>query len=109
MEQSSITRDFPIPKAAYSFLQDKVSPSFSFPSWNKGRIVCQRSQLKRILTGSESSSDRSKKDKIIDLSNSPFTLPGARTSKSDVKSLQHKDADSETTIRTRTELVPSTV
>ena len=109
MEQSSITRDFPIAKAAFSFLQDKVSSSFSFPSWNKGRIFCQRPQLKRILMGSESSSDRSKKDKVIDLSNSPFNLPGARTSKNDVKSIQHKDADSETTVRTRTELVPSTV
>jgi hypothetical protein len=109
MEKSSSTRDFPIAKAAYSFLQDKVPSFFSFPGWNKGRIVCQRSQLKRILSGTESSSDGSKKDKIIDLSNSPFNLPGARTSGSDVNSSHQKDADSESRIRTRTELVPSTV
>lgn len=109
MEQSSISRDFPVAKAAYSFLQDKASSSFCFPGWNKGRIVCQRSQLKRILSSSESSSDGTKKDKLIDLSNSPLILSGARTSNADAKSSQHKDADSETRTRKRTELVPSTV
>ncbi|KAG2679066.1 hypothetical protein I3760_11G033600 [Carya illinoinensis] len=104
MEKSSITRDFPVAKAAYSFLQDKVSTSFSFAGWNKGRIVCQRSQLKRIL--SESSSDAIEKDKIVDLRNSPFNPSGTRTSKNDVKSSQNKDA---TIIRKQTELVPSTV
>ncbi|KAK7857255.1 pentatricopeptide repeat-containing protein [Quercus suber] len=109
MEKSSISRDFPIAKAAYSFLQDKVSSFFSFPGWNKGRIICQRSQLKRILSGTESSSDGSRKDRIIDLSNSPFNLPGTRTPRSGVMNGHEKDAVSESRIMTRTEMIASTV
>ncbi|CAM8972693.1 unnamed protein product [Rhodiola kirilowii] len=66
MEKNSIAGDLPIAKAAYSYLNDNVSTSFSFPGWNKGRIVCQRTQLKKIL------SEGSKKDDIIGLTNSPF-------------------------------------
>ncbi|GFZ17497.1 hypothetical protein Acr_26g0007670 [Actinidia rufa] len=76
MEKSSITRDFPIAKAAYSFLKDNVSSSFCFPGWNKGRVVCQRTQLKRILSATKLSSEGSKKDKLITLSNSSFPFWG---------------------------------
>ncbi|CAI9773756.1 unnamed protein product [Fraxinus pennsylvanica] len=61
MEKSSITRDFPVAKATYSLLKDSVSSSFCFPGWNKGRIICQKSQLKRILSSTEPSSEDSDK------------------------------------------------
>lgn len=108
MEKSSITRDFPVAKAAYAFLNE-VSSSFCFPGWNKGRIVCQRSQLKRFLSGADQHSDESKKDRIITLSNSPFPLPGTKTSLSNVKRDQHSDVNDETSITTRTEMMTSTV
>ena len=109
MEESQITQDMPIAKAALSFLRDNVSSSFSFPEWNKGRIVCQRSQLKQILSGIESSSDGSKKDRIITLSNSPFPLPGTRTTISELPSGQHNNVISDATIGRRAELLTSTV
>ena len=114
MEKSSIACDIPAAKASYRFLQDNVSSSFSFPGWNKGRIVCERSQLKRILSGKDSSSNVSKEDRtdsysngskennIIALSNSP--IPSIR-----VKSSPGDDVISETKMRTRTELVAGTV
>lgn len=108
MEKSSITRDLPIAKAAYSYLHDNVSSLFSFPGWNKGRIVCQRSQLKRILSGAEPSSDASKVDNIITLSNAPFQQRGSRTFPSNIKS-QLSDASSEISNRTITELITTTV
>ena len=58
MEKSTDSQDFPIAKAAFSFLQDNVSSSFTFAGWNKGRIICPQSQLRRILSGNESSSNR---------------------------------------------------
>ncbi|XP_059640001.1 pentatricopeptide repeat-containing protein At1g74850, chloroplastic [Cornus florida] len=109
MEKSSITRDFPIAKTTYSFLKDNVSPSFVFPGWNKGRIICQRPQLKRILLGSEQSSGGSKKDKLITLSNSPSPLSGTRTLKSDTKRDQHGSAKTETRTRTAVQLMTSAV
>lgn len=106
MERNSITQEYPIAKAAYAFLQD-VSPLFNFPGWNKGRIICPRSQLKRILTGIESSSDGSKKNNIITLSNSPFSPPRTKTYATDVKNNYHDTSASETR-NTRTELMTST-
>ena len=108
MEKSSITRDFAVAKAAYAFLNE-VSSSFCYPGWNKGRIVCQRSHLKRILSSAKQPSDESKKDRIITLSNSPFPLPGSKTSMNNVKRDQHSDVNAETSITTRTELMTSTV
>ncbi|PON34160.1 Smr domain containing protein [Parasponia andersonii] len=108
MEESPGAQDSPIAKAAYTFLQENMFSSFGFPAWNKGRIVCQRSQLKQILSSIESSSDGSKKDKIITLSNS-FPLPGSRTSTTDVKSGQYDNANSDAAIGTRAELITSTV
>ncbi|KAF2316024.1 hypothetical protein GH714_040819 [Hevea brasiliensis] len=105
MEKSSVSQELPIVKAIYSFLQDNVSSSFSFPVWNKGRITCQRSHLKRILSGTDSISDENRKDQFIVLSNSPLSLPRTRISTSNVKSSQHENSDSET----RTELLTSTV
>lgn len=114
MEKSSIACDVPAAKAAYRFLQDNVSSSFSFPGWNKGRIVCERSQLKRILSGTESSSnaskedgtdsssDGSKEDYVITLSNSPIPSTGVKSSPGD-------DMISETKMRTSTELMAGIV
>lgn len=105
MEKSSITRDFPVAKAAYSFLNDGLSSSFCYPGWNKGRIMCQRPQLKKILLAAEASEN----DKLITLSNSPFPLLGTRTSRSGARIDEHGSADIETRVRMATELVPSTV
>ncbi|ESW27367.1 hypothetical protein PHAVU_003G195800 [Phaseolus vulgaris] len=106
MEKTIDAQDFPIAKAAMSFLQDNVpSSSFTFPEWNKGRIVCQQSQLRQILSGTESSSSRKKMGKLISLSNSPLTTAGAKASKSDRKA---NDVDSRTD-STRTELLTSAV
>ena len=58
LEKSSVAQDFPIGKAVYSFLQDFVPSSSSFPGWNKG----QCSQLKSIMSGTESISDGTAKD-----------------------------------------------
>ncbi|ONI08499.1 hypothetical protein PRUPE_5G181900 [Prunus persica] len=86
MEKSSMTQDLPIAKAAYSFLEDNMPSSFSFPKWNKGRILCQRPQLKRILSSIEPSTDGSERKKIITLSNSLFPPLGTKTSSKDVNS-----------------------
>ncbi|KAL3513250.1 hypothetical protein ACH5RR_025967 [Cinchona calisaya] len=109
MEKSSIAVDFPVAKAVYSLLKDSVSPSFGFPGWNKGRIVCQKSQLKRVLSNTESPSEEPKSDDMINLSNSLFPLIDTATSRSDFKRRQHDNADSETGFRTRMELTTSTV
>lgn len=109
MEKSTDAQDFPIAKAALSFLQDNVSSSLTFPGWNKGRIVCQQSQLRRILSGTESSSKRARKDQLISLSNTPLTLPEGRTSKSGVQTGKFNNVDSRTESRTRTELLTSAV
>ncbi|KAI4336072.1 hypothetical protein L6164_014647 [Bauhinia variegata] len=109
MERSTDSQDFPIAKAALSFLQDNVSSSFTFPEWNKGRIVCQPSQLRRILSATESSSTRAKNAKLISLSNTPLTLTGARTSKSDMHSGNANGVDSRTESSTRTELLTGAV
>lgn len=106
MERSSITRDFPVAKAAYSLLKD-VSSSFCFPGWNKGRITCQKSQLKRIFV-SPKSSDDSDIESIISLSNTPFPLSGTRASSArEVK--QQKNSDNDVSFRTNTELMATGV
>ena len=108
MERSPSAQEAPIAKAAYTYLQENMFSSFDFPAWNKGRIVCQRSQLKQLLSSIESSSDASKKDKIITLSNS-FPLSGTRTSTSDFKSGRYDNANSDPAIGTTAELMTSTV
>ncbi|KAM1186312.1 hypothetical protein FF1_015488 [Malus domestica] len=109
MEKSSITQDLPIAKSAYTFLQDHMPASFSFPKWNNGRILCQRPQLKRILSSIEPSTDESERNNIITLSNSPFPPPGTKTSSSAVNSRRYNDAGSDERIRTRTEVLTSMV
>ncbi|ESR52958.1 pentatricopeptide repeat-containing protein [Citrus sinensis] len=109
MERTSTTEDLPIAKAAYTFLQENASSLFSFPQWNKGRIICQRTQLKRILSGRESSSDGSKKDNIISLSNSPFSPPDRKASTTGVRNGLFDNANSETKMSASTELMTSTL
>ncbi|CAK7323939.1 unnamed protein product [Dovyalis caffra] len=77
LEKSSVAQDFPNGKVVYSFLQDIVPSSFPYPGWNEGRITCQRSQLKRILSTTESISDGTKKDKFI-MPVVPLPLPTGR-------------------------------
>jgi len=108
LEKSSVAQDSPIGKAVHSFLQDIVPSSFSYSGWNKGRITCQRSQLKRFLLGTESVSDGPKKDKFIMLTNSPLSLAGTRTS-SDIETSQHNKSNSGARMGTSTELMTSTV
>ncbi|XP_042502341.1 pentatricopeptide repeat-containing protein At1g74850, chloroplastic [Macadamia integrifolia] len=108
MEKISETREIPIAKLAYSFLNDNVSSSFCFPGWNKGRIICHRPQLKRILKGSESSSDESRNE-LVSINNSTFPLSGMRVSMADVNSGQHINVDSEIGIGTRTKLMTTAV
>ncbi|XP_057952580.1 pentatricopeptide repeat-containing protein At1g74850, chloroplastic [Malania oleifera] len=109
MEKSAVIRDFPVVKAAYSFLRDNVSSSFCFAGWNKGRIVCQQPQLRRVLSVTQPSSDGYSKGHMITLSNSPFPPRGMRTSTSDVKRGQYSNADAETSIKMGAEPMMSTV
>ncbi|KAM1195214.1 hypothetical protein ACFX13_022247 [Malus domestica] len=109
MEKSSISQELPIAKAAYTFLQDSMPASFSFPKWNNGRILCQRPQLKRILSSIEPSTEGSERNNITTLSNSPFPPPGTKTSSSAVNSGRHNDASFDERIRTRPEFLTSTV
>lgn len=108
MEKSSITRDFPIAKTAYSFLNDNISSSFVFPGWNKGRIVCQRVQLKRILSGRELPSEGAETEDIIALINSPFP-PERRSSPSNAQRDQHRGMDTETNTRMKTQVLTGAV
>lgn len=55
MEKSTVTRGLPIAKVVYSFLNDTLSSSFHYPKWNKGRIICMKSQLKKLQSAIDSS------------------------------------------------------
>ncbi|KAJ0988239.1 hypothetical protein J5N97_006595 [Dioscorea zingiberensis] len=77
MEKSLATRSLPVAKAVHSFLKDNVSPSFNFSGWNKGRIVCQRSQLKRFSSLAPDLSSEVPAQ-LISITNSTFPLPGTR-------------------------------
>ncbi|KAL8457651.1 hypothetical protein ACS0TY_034683 [Phlomoides rotata] len=107
MEKSSITRDFPVAKAAYSLLKD-VSSSFCYPGWNKGRIICQKAQLKRVFSKPGQSSEDSEIDNIFSLSNSPFPFSGTRPPLNDLK--QHNSSDAtDFSFKSNTELMASGV
>lgn len=108
MEKSSITRDFPIAKTAYSFLKDNVSSSFVFPGWNKGRIICQRPQLKRILSGKDSPLEGREGEDIITLRNSPFP-PEERATLGNSNRSQNGNVETETNDRSKSELITSGV
>ncbi|CAN4088191.1 unnamed protein product [Withania somnifera] len=107
-EKSSITRDLPVSKAAYSLLKDTVSSSFSFPGWNKGRIVCQKTQLKRIFSSAEPSTEASRGDRLIPLSNSPISLLGTE-SMNDAKRSDSVNATSKRSTKSDSELMASSV
>nr|CAD1839520.1 unnamed protein product [Ananas comosus var. bracteatus] len=115
MEKSSMTRGLPIAKAVYSFLKDNISSSsFHFAGWNKGRIVCQRSQLKKLqLAVSEQASvDESlMEDLLVSTTNSPFPLPGRKihTAEPHQPDDEGKDSGSDSEMlsnRTEVELLP---
>lgn len=107
MEKSSITRDFPVAKAAYSLLKD-VSSSFCYPGWNKGRIICQKAQLKRAFSNPAQSSKDSEIDNIVSLSNSPFPFSGTKPSLNDLK--QHSSSNAtDFSYKSNTELMASGV
>ncbi|KAE8794036.1 pentatricopeptide repeat-containing protein [Hordeum vulgare] len=55
MEKSTVTRGLPISKVVYSFLNDTLSASFHYPKWNKGRVICLKSQLKKLQAAIDSS------------------------------------------------------
>lgn len=108
MEKSSITRDFPVAKTAYTFLRDNISSSFVYPGWNKGRIICQRPQLKRILSGKDSPQGAIKGEDIITLSNSPFPSE-RREPLGNSNQSQNGSVDTETNNRNKSELITSGV
>ncbi|XP_078431088.1 plastid transcriptionally active 2 isoform X2 [Wolffia australiana] len=79
MEKSSATRGLPVAKAAYEFLRGNVpSAAFSFSGWNKGRIICQRSHIKRLSpSSSDSSRSGSASNQLISITD--LVLPKAGT------------------------------
>lgn len=96
MEKSSVTRGLPVPKAVYSFLRDNVSSSFHFPGWNKGRVVCQRSQLKKLqLSVSDSSTDASEATDLVPIMNAGFPQPGTRIHTAEFNSDSESGTDDE--------------
>lgn len=115
MEKSSITRDFPVAKTTYSLLKESVSSSFCLPGWNKGRIVCQRAQLKKILADMKSPSGSSEIDGIVNLSNVRIPVPGSRAYKARVKKGGMNNVELKTgiyggtNVDTRTELITGSI
>ncbi|KAG9456747.1 hypothetical protein H6P81_001255 [Aristolochia fimbriata] len=86
MEKSGARKEFPVAKAVYSSIQDYASSYFSFPNWNNGRIICQRAQLRRLLSASDQCEDGSKKQKFVDIVDSDFPDPGTVVFTKDVSS-----------------------
>eukprot|EP00262_Sarcandra_glabra_P017315 TRINITY_DN5894_c0_g3_i2.p1 TRINITY_DN5894_c0_g3~~TRINITY_DN5894_c0_g3_i2.p1 ORF type:complete len:149 (+),score=19.64 TRINITY_DN5894_c0_g3_i2:106-552(+) len=109
MEKSSITRGFLVAKASYSFLKDNISASFCFPGWNKGRIICHRSQLKRLLSMSEPSADGLIKEELVTISDSAFPLPGKQIFTTNTENGELVHMNSNTGIRTIPELMTATI
>jgi len=77
MEKSTITRGLPTAKVVYSFLNDTLSASFHFPKWNKGRIICLKSQLKKLQSAVDSSNG-SPAAGFVPMTNSPLPSPGSK-------------------------------
>lgn len=110
MEKSPAAENYPVAKVADSFLKDNLQSSpFSFPGWNSGRIVSQHSQLKRLLSEIEQSSNKSKTNELIKLSNTPLPLPVSRSSISSGGREKHSSANTDTLSRRQKDLTPSTV
>ena len=77
MEKSTITRGLPTAKVVYSFLNDTLSASFHFPKWNKGRIICLKSQLKKLQSAVDSSNG-SPAAGFVPMTNSRLPSPGSK-------------------------------
>lgn len=99
MEKSTAARGLPVVKAAYSFLRDEISSSFHFPGWNKGRVVCHRPQLKRLLTSISGRPSDEPVNGFVPITNSSFPLPGTRIYTADIdgdeQSITESDTESE--------------
>lgn len=77
MENSTITRTLPTAKVVYSFLNDTLAASFHFPKWNKGRIICLKSQLKKLQSAIDSSNGSAVAG-FVPMTNSHLPSPGAK-------------------------------
>ncbi|GAB2213183.1 hypothetical protein Drorol1_Dr00021205 [Drosera rotundifolia] len=113
MERDSAVQESPIAKAVLSFLKTNLPPSsFTFSGWNEGRLICQRKQLRELLTALKESSVVSDKGKIITLSNSPLPLSATVGSsypngRRDRPSAFDSDGTKTILTGTETELLPS--
>lgn len=76
MEKSTAARAVPVAKAAYAFLRDNVSEFFHFPGWSKGRIICHRSQLKRLPSMKSEKTSQVSINIMVPITNIDFSLPG---------------------------------
>ncbi|KAG8098809.1 hypothetical protein GUJ93_ZPchr0013g37425 [Zizania palustris] len=77
MEKSTITRGLPIAKVVYSFLNDTLSSSFHYPKWNKGRIICLKSQLKKLQSAIGSSTGAAISG-FVPMTDSHLPSPGSK-------------------------------
>ncbi|KAK9107910.1 hypothetical protein Syun_023921 [Stephania yunnanensis] len=118
MEKNSMAQETPLARAVFSFLKENVQSSFIYPEWNKGRIVCQQSQLKRALSGSERQSKRSSdvSKRLIALNDSLLSLAHARTPSNDGNGEgylkggeDHLKEDSKSSNRRRSKLMTTAV
>ncbi|KAJ6804212.1 pentatricopeptide repeat-containing protein-like, chloroplastic [Iris pallida] len=109
MEKSSVARGLPVVKAAYSFLRDSISPSFHFPGWNKGRIICHRTQLKRLLTSVTAKSSDESLNGFVSVTNSSFPLPGTRIHTADLDGDDLHDTDETADGETEDELMAAAI
>jgi hypothetical protein len=112
MEQSNAAKKLPLPKVVHRYLKESISSSFHFPVWNTGRIVCQRSQLKKIqpvmlVSDAELSSDESTEeiastmDGLISFTNIP--IPSSTSRK---KKLTDEDSGKKPSTKKQAELLP---
>lgn len=109
MEKNSAAENFPVAKMATSFLKDNLpSSSFDFPDWNKGRIVNQNTQLKRLLSEFLPAA-KSETEEVIKLTNTTLPLSLSRTSMRTSRREKHNSTDTDTRNRRQKELMPSTV
>ncbi|XP_020522408.1 pentatricopeptide repeat-containing protein At1g74850, chloroplastic isoform X2 [Amborella trichopoda] len=92
VEKSKEAGGFPVARAVYSFVKEQVPPSFSIGGWNKGRIVCHRSQLKRIFPLREG--DRTRKV-LIQVENSSLHSIGTTRGQANSDDPGHKQAREE--------------
>ncbi|XP_020148765.1 uncharacterized protein [Aegilops tauschii subsp. strangulata] len=77
MEKSTITRGLPISKVVYSFLNDTLSASFHYPKWNKGRVICLKSQLKKLQAAIDSTNGAAVPG-FVHMTDSRLPYPGSK-------------------------------